>query len=745
MVGGDTRAPTVGVAHRLHPRPVRDELAEVALVEQVRVALHQVQLGVVGVRVAQVEPERHLGIADGDDGGGAEVDVADLQRQLGAAHLGDQLGVEAERPRRLALDADGLRLDAQLRGDDLLREQALAVVVRELRIPAQPRRDAGRSLEKHRLHDPPHSPRPVRTSILSRSRAGRKIATPRPHVAPCESDGRSRRHRRKRMPRPACDVSGAGWATRSAHRATGARTVKPLSDAAGGGKDGTVNGFAAVDFEFARQVLQRGIAALFVVAFVSTLNQFRPLLGEHGLLPAPELLDWARSSKRGRRLLHPTLFRHVRYTDRRLVALCAAGIVVATTLVIGIPQLGPPWVPMLCFLALWLGYMSITSIGQTFYGFGWEMLLLEAGFLAAFLGSDAQPPPTVVIVLFWWLVFRLEFGAGMIKIRGGREWRDLTALMYHHETQPMPGPLSRQAHLLPAVVPPRRGARQPLRAARRAVVPVRAAARAVGARSGARDRRRGRGGDRDRARSCGSSSPATSPGSTGSTVVLAFSAIGVPGHRRSAGPAGIRSAMDHRRDAAVLGRRDRRRRRALRGAQLAAAAQPLRPPPAHERELQPLAARQRVRRVRHGDEGAHRDRRRGHDGRGSRRRRDLARVRVQGQAGRSAPDPPAVRAVPPAARLADVVPAARALARATGSRRSCVRLLEADAPTLRLLAHDPFDGRAPAVGAGGVVPLPVHDARRSSARRARAGCATAGGPSWDRCRCAADHAGRAGG
>ncbi|MDR7183353.1 hypothetical protein J2X85_000376 [Microbacterium trichothecenolyticum] len=206
---------------------------------------------------------------------------------------------------------------------------------------------------------------------------------------------------------------------------------------------------AAVDFEFARQVLQRGVAALFVVAFVSSLNQFRPLLGEHGLLPAPELLEWVRTSKRGHRMLRPTLFRYLRYTDRRLAALCWAGIVIAATLVIGLPQLGPPWVPMLCFLALWLGYMSITSIGQTFYGFGWEMLLLEAGFLGAFLGSDDQPPPTVVIVLFWWLVFRLEFGAGMIKIRGGREWRDLTALTYHHETQPMPGPLSRQAHLLP--------------------------------------------------------------------------------------------------------------------------------------------------------------------------------------------------------------------------------------------------------------------------------------------------------
>lgn len=210
-----------------------------------------------------------------------------------------------------------------------------------------------------------------------------------------------------------------------------------------------MDGFAAVDFWLAREILQRGIAALYLVAFISMLNQFRPLLGERGLLPVPELLEWARSSPARAQAIRPTLFRWVRYTDRRLTALCWGGIAVAALLVIGVLQLGPPWVPMLGFLALWLGYMSLTSVGQTFTGFGWEMLLLEAGFLAAFLGSRDAPPPTVVIVLFWWLVFRLEFGAGMIKFRGGREWRDLTALMYHHETQPMPGPLSRQAHLLP--------------------------------------------------------------------------------------------------------------------------------------------------------------------------------------------------------------------------------------------------------------------------------------------------------
>lgn len=204
------------------------------------------------------------------------------------------------------------------------------------------------------------------------------------------------------------------------------------------------DGLWATDYEVARCILQRGVAALFVVAFVSSLNQFPALLGERGLLPATELL------KHPRYLRGPTLFRRVRYTDGRLRAICVIGIVIAGALVLGLPQLGPPWVPMLAFLALYGLYMSIVHIGQTFYGFGWEMLILEAGFLVAFLGSNDQPPATAILVLNAWLVFRLEFGAGMIKIRGGREWRDLTALMYHHETQPMPGPLSRQAHLLPA-------------------------------------------------------------------------------------------------------------------------------------------------------------------------------------------------------------------------------------------------------------------------------------------------------
>ena len=87
---------------------------------------------------------------------------------------------------------------------------------------------------------------------------------------------------------------------------------------------------------------------------------------------------------------------------------------------------------------------------------GWEVQLLETGFLAIFLCPllDGRPfarraPPLVVLWLFRWLIFRIMLGAGLIKIRGDSCWRDVTALYYHFETQPLPNPLSRWFHFLP--------------------------------------------------------------------------------------------------------------------------------------------------------------------------------------------------------------------------------------------------------------------------------------------------------
>jgi hypothetical protein len=199
---------------------------------------------------------------------------------------------------------------------------------------------------------------------------------------------------------------------------------------------------SAGDYTLAREVLQRGVAALFLIAFISAVNQFPALLGEHGLLPVPRFLTTLYAKRQ------PTLFRW-RYSDRLLLTVAWTGAALSALFVAGVPQLAPSWVLIPLALIVWLLYLSIVTVGQTFYAFGWESLLLEAGFIVAFLGSHDTPPPITVVFIVRWLVFRLEFGAGMIKMRGDRSWRDLTALYYHHETQPMPNPFSRTAHLLP--------------------------------------------------------------------------------------------------------------------------------------------------------------------------------------------------------------------------------------------------------------------------------------------------------
>ncbi|MGV9801552.1 lipase maturation factor family protein [Mycobacterium sp. NPDC003449] len=200
--------------------------------------------------------------------------------------------------------------------------------------------------------------------------------------------------------------------------------------------------FTAPEYWLARQVVQRGTAAIYLIAFVAAARQFRALLGEHGLSPIPRFLG--RNSFRHT----PSVF-HLHYSDRFCAAVCWTGAAIAAALVAGVGDLVPLWAAMLSWLLIWALYLSIVNVGQVWYSFGWESLLLEAGFLAVFLGNDDIAPPILVLFLTRWLLFRVEFGAGLIKMRGDRCWRNLTCLYYHHETQPMPGPLSWFFHHLP--------------------------------------------------------------------------------------------------------------------------------------------------------------------------------------------------------------------------------------------------------------------------------------------------------
>ena len=200
----------------------------------------------------------------------------------------------------------------------------------------------------------------------------------------------------------------------------------------------------APDYEVARFLLERGLAAIYFIAFVVALRQFPALAGEHGLEPAPEFLQLV-----PRFLDAPTIFRWIGYSDGKLRAVSWLGIVVSAAILAGGANLAPVPLAMLAWLVLWIAYQSIVNIGGTFYGFGWETLLLEAGFLAIFLGNAEVAPPWPILLAFRWLAFRVEFGAGLIKLRGDPCWRDLTCMDFHHETQPMPNPLSWWFHRLP--------------------------------------------------------------------------------------------------------------------------------------------------------------------------------------------------------------------------------------------------------------------------------------------------------
>ena len=168
---------------------------------------------------------------------------------------------------------------------------------------------------------------------------------------------------------------------------------------------------SAPEYWLGRLILERGTAIVYVFAFVAAARQFRALIGEHGLLPVPRYL--ARHSF----IRTPSIF-HLHYSDRFFATVAWSGAALAAGMAAGLADVVPLGVTVLLWLLLWVAYLSIVNVGQTWYSFGWESLMLEMGFLAIFLGNDRIAPPVLAMWLARLLLFRLEFGAGLIKLRG---------------------------------------------------------------------------------------------------------------------------------------------------------------------------------------------------------------------------------------------------------------------------------------------------------------------------------------
>lgn len=184
----------------------------------------------------------------------------------------------------------------------------------------------------------------------------------------------------------------------------------------------------------------RLLALVYFAAFTSITWQLPGLVGDDGILSAQQYLaavDGGYGLEKYWML--PTLL-WLGPSTTTVTALGLAGILVSALLFLNL-------LPRLCLVFLYLLYLSLFHVSQVFMFYQWDILLLECGFLAIFLPWS----PRLVGWLYRWLLFRFMLQCGLVKLLSGDPaWRNLTALQFHFETQPLPTVLAWYAHRLPS-------------------------------------------------------------------------------------------------------------------------------------------------------------------------------------------------------------------------------------------------------------------------------------------------------
>lgn len=198
----------------------------------------------------------------------------------------------------------------------------------------------------------------------------------------------------------------------------------------------------------------RGLGFMYCLIGIILFRQGPALMGPNGLTPiqsAAASLAQQMGSVNTLFWSYPSLL-WLSSTDLTLKVMAIIAIAFGILMLSGRCNL-----PML--LVLGVIQLSLVNAGGTFYGFGWETLLVEMTFLSLIfvhpwrwdlLSFRNLVPQFFHFVPLLWLCFRLLFGAGMIKIRGDACWLDFTCMDYHYQTQPNPNPLSWYYHFLPS-------------------------------------------------------------------------------------------------------------------------------------------------------------------------------------------------------------------------------------------------------------------------------------------------------
>ncbi len=197
-------------------------------------------------------------------------------------------------------------------------------------------------------------------------------------------------------------------------------------------------GFFEAKYAISSLIFLKGLGIIWFIAFLSLFQQVDALYFTTGISPLDNLANYVKKNLgKNAFLKNPSIF--LFKSNNLFIKLSTViGMVSALLLIAGV--LAP-----LNILILWVIYLSFINLGGEFLRYQWDILLLELSIYAFFL-SFSKIPPVIGVICFQFFLFRFIFSSGLSKIRTDKNWRNLSSMKYHFETQPLPNPLSWYFH-----------------------------------------------------------------------------------------------------------------------------------------------------------------------------------------------------------------------------------------------------------------------------------------------------------
>ncbi|XP_046656178.1 lipase maturation factor 2-like [Daphnia pulicaria] len=206
-----------------------------------------------------------------------------------------------------------------------------------------------------------------------------------------------------------------------------------------------------------RNFYLRCMAAIYVSAFSSFYLQIRGLYGPNGVLPSHARVNFHDKRPLFDKLWeNPTLL-HLAPAFGLTVSYCMELLALTGIILSFLGLVYQKVCNLLTFLALWILYLSLYKVGQTFMYFQWDIMLLESGFITIIVApiiyskkTSTTPKDQISFWLVKWLLFRLMFASGVVKLTSKcPTWWGLSALPLHFESQCIPTPFAWYLYELP--------------------------------------------------------------------------------------------------------------------------------------------------------------------------------------------------------------------------------------------------------------------------------------------------------